>query len=134
MLKNHPRLQFHILADGHGDNFRRALPSFIEINTVPESFQPQKATYKARALEYFRLEQNLSKDDWVLHLDEESEIDEFVIKTCLDFIERGDDDIGMVCTVPSSLTILNMSTIVARGLFTIIVPITGKVHFYPWLK
>ncbi|PYH80084.1 hypothetical protein BO82DRAFT_419015, partial [Aspergillus uvarum CBS 121591] len=35
------------------------------------------------------------EQDWVLHLDEETEITEEVLRACVDFIERGAEDIGM---------------------------------------
>lgn len=100
----HPSLQFHVLVDGgNGLKFKEALPSYIHIDDVPDSFKPKNAKYKARALEFFRQKHNLTKNDWVLHLDEESEIDEYVIETCLDFIERGTAQVGMVMARPSSL-------------------------------
>lgn len=68
----------------------------MNVVNVPEGFVSGKARYKARALEYFRESQVLTKEDWVLHLDEECIIDDHVIQACLDFIERGTDDIGMV--------------------------------------
>lgn len=55
-----------------------------------------KAKYKARAQEYFRLKYKSSKEDWVLHLDEESQVDDRVLEITLDFIERGTADLGMV--------------------------------------
>lgn len=85
------------MVDGqNGDKFRDALPSYIHVNEVPTSFRPTKAKYKARVLEYFRRTQNLGPSDWVLHLDEEAEIDGDVIRVCLDFIERGTAHVGMV--------------------------------------
>lgn len=96
-LKHFPGLRFHILIDGPNvAEFRRALPSFVEVKAVPRSFRPTHARYKARVLEYFRRQQELTEDDWVLHLDEESELDEYAIKTCLDFIERGTEHVGIV--------------------------------------
>lgn len=71
-------------------------PDWVHVDICPKSFQPKVARYKARALEWFRIQQTLSNEDWVLHLDEETRVDEKVIKTCLNFIERGDKDIGMV--------------------------------------
>lgn len=76
--------------------FRHELPSFVDVMNVPESFITQKARYKARAIDYFRRQSNLTKEDWVLHLDEESILDKHAMKACLDFIERGNEDIGMV--------------------------------------
>ncbi len=55
---------------------------------VPDSFQTRFARYKARALEFFRLEIQLQDNDWVLHLDEESVIDAQGVAACLDFCLR----------------------------------------------
>ena len=88
--------------DVKGPSFRQALPSFIHVCEVPSDFVTKRAKYKARALEYFRQYANLDHDDWVLHLDEESNIDEKVIKACFDFIERGNEHIGMVMTLSLS--------------------------------
>ena len=55
---------------------------------VPKSFQTKFAKYKARALEFFRLETQLKDNDWVLHLDEESVIDPQGIAACIDFCQR----------------------------------------------
>lgn len=52
---------------------------------VPDSFKPKHARYKARALEYFRLITGFGEDDWILHLDEESVIDERSLQACLRF-------------------------------------------------
>ncbi|OCL13070.1 glycosyltransferase family 2 protein [Glonium stellatum] len=91
-----PRICFHVILD---NSLPQALvgriPDFIEILFVPPSFRPPKALYKARALEYARIAQSLGPDDWVLHLDEETTVDPFAIKTCLNFIERGDRHFGM---------------------------------------
>ncbi|KAL4805108.1 glycosyltransferase family 2 protein [Aspergillus unguis] len=93
---SHPKVEFHVVADGEsGPRFEGALPSYVHIDNVPNSFQSKKAKYKARALEYFRQTQALTKDDWVLHLDEESEADAYAIQSCLDFIERGTGDVAI---------------------------------------
>jgi len=55
---------------------------------VPESFRPQHARYKARALEYFRIMTGFQDDDWVLHLDEESVIDRQSLQACLEFCRK----------------------------------------------
>ncbi|KAL4899973.1 hypothetical protein BDW74DRAFT_188840 [Aspergillus multicolor] len=92
----HPGVEFHVVVDGeNGHIFKGALPAYIHIDDVPNAFEPKQAKYKARVLEFFRQKWSLGKDDWVLHLDEESEIDEYALQTCLDFIERGQGDIGM---------------------------------------
>lgn len=57
----------------------------IRVVIVPKSFTA-KAKYKARALEYFRITANLGPDDWVLHLDEETLVDQETISACQDFI------------------------------------------------
>ncbi|KAL4955421.1 glycosyltransferase like family 2-domain-containing protein [Aspergillus filifer] len=92
----HPKVHFYVVADGgNGHKFEGALPDHVTIVDVPNDFQCFNAKYKARALEFFRRRQNLTKDDWVIHLDEESELDDYGIQTCLDFIERGFGEIGM---------------------------------------
>ncbi|KAL5358918.1 glycosyltransferase family 2 protein [Aspergillus floccosus] len=92
----HPSIRFHIITEGDAaEKFRQALPSYIEVDAIPVSFCSRNAKHKARALEYFRQSQVLTKDDWVLHLDEESEIDASVVKACVDFVERGTAHIGM---------------------------------------
>lgn len=55
---------------------------------MPAVYTPKRATHKARALEYFREQHELTTLDWVLHLDEETMIDLHVIQTCTAFIER----------------------------------------------
>ncbi|KIW17395.1 hypothetical protein PV08_04589 [Exophiala spinifera] len=95
-LRKFQKLQFYVVVDNVNDAiFRKTLSSFVNVVSIPSSFVTKRAKYKARALEYFRREQNFSKGDWVLHLDEESLIDEYVIQECLNFIERGNGDIGM---------------------------------------
>ena len=91
------RVTFHIALDGEVPAaLQKGIPDFIDIVVVPASFTARKAKYKARALEYFRRSAKLRNDDWVLHLDEETQIDAFAVRTCLDFIERTRFDIGMV--------------------------------------
>lgn len=90
------RIRFYVVLDnGLGTRLCQALPSFIEVIIVPGTFLTKRAKYKARALEYFRQSQHLTQADWVLHLDEESMIDKTVIRSCLEFIERGEEDVGM---------------------------------------
>ena len=92
-----PRISFHVLLDPKESvTIRKMCPDWVHIDVCPNSYQPKVAKYKARVLEWFRIRQILSDDDWVLHLDEETRIDEDLIKTCLNFIERGDEHIGMV--------------------------------------
>jgi hypothetical protein len=105
-LRHYPTLRFHVLVDNNHnvDDLRHALASYVEVDQVPSSFRPARARYKARVLENFRRKQEPTEDDWVLHLDEESEIDEYALRTCLDFIERGTENIGMVRLFISSMT------------------------------
>jgi hypothetical protein len=55
---------------------------------VPEDFRTRHARYKARALEYFRQQRHFGPHDWVLHLDEESVLDERGLEACLDYCRR----------------------------------------------
>ena len=77
----------------------KGVPDFVNVILVPGNFQPPKAKYKARALEYARMTMELRSEDWVLHLDEETQVDAFAARTCLDFVERGDRDFGMVSSI-----------------------------------
>ena len=69
---------------------------FPEISciTVPRSFATKSAKYKARALEYFRVLMRFTQEDWILHLDEESTIDQGSLEACINFIERTKFDFG----------------------------------------
>ena len=92
------RITFHIVLDGGSELTKNDnLPGFVHVNEVPASYKPRYALYKARALEYFRRSICLQEDDWVLHLDEETQIDAYAIKAVIDFIERGDRLLAMVC-------------------------------------
>lgn len=93
------RVRFHIILDAATSTkpaWSDELPPFIVVNQVPHTFRPRLALYKARALEYFRRHVRLEEDDWVLHLDEETQLDSYAIKAVLEFIERGDEHVGMV--------------------------------------
>lgn len=94
--KSSAKITFHVVLDSNIDPFQGSLPTFVNILKVPQYFQPKLAKYKGRALEWCRQYWNLSESDWVLHLDEETHIDEYLVKACLDFIERGAEDFGMV--------------------------------------
>ncbi|KAI4181986.1 MAG: hypothetical protein LQ346_006670 [Caloplaca aetnensis] len=90
------RVRFHILLDAETQlAWSEELPSFINLNRVPPSFRPQHALHKARALEFFRRAVLLDEDDWVLHLDEETLLDSYAMTAVIDFIERGDEHIGI---------------------------------------
>ncbi|KAK1855445.1 cre-bre-3 protein [Colletotrichum chrysophilum] len=96
-MQNIPGVRFHVLLDDETKEveFRQALPSFVQIVVVPSAFTPSKAKYKARALEYYRRNQQLGSGDWVLHLDEESMIDEAVMEACINSITKSDIDMFM---------------------------------------
>ncbi|EDU49778.1 hypothetical protein PTRG_06858 [Pyrenophora tritici-repentis Pt-1C-BFP] len=64
------RITFIVLTD-EGSSVA-SLELGVKIVVVPKSFSPPTAKYKARALEYFRINQQLTDTDWVLHLDEET--------------------------------------------------------------
>ena len=93
------RIQLVVLC-GEGANFENLKYFGVETVTVPSSFQPLKAKYKARALEFFRRSKDFSQDTWILHLDEETHADEHCILSCFDFIERSVEyDYGQVSTI-----------------------------------
>ncbi|RAH67809.1 glycosyltransferase family 2 protein [Aspergillus aculeatinus CBS 121060] len=94
-LSKRDRISFHVVVDSVPNPFVGMLPDFVELLEVPSSFRPDHARHKARVLEWCRRHWRLSEEDWVLHLDEETEITEEVMSSCLDFIERGAEDIGM---------------------------------------
>jgi hypothetical protein len=76
----HPCVRVHVLTDE---------PYFFEnINcyTCPKSFKTAGSKYKARALEWYRQTMRYTEHDWVLHLDEESVIDDESVKRILEFI------------------------------------------------
>lgn len=75
----------------------------IPVVSVPASFSPPKAKYKARALEYFRIQQRFTSADWILHLDEETYMDEHAVRACIDVIECGEGidfaQVGITCAI-----------------------------------
>ncbi|KAI8818646.1 glycosyl transferase family group 2-domain-containing protein [Fimicolochytrium jonesii] len=76
----HPCVRVHVLTDE---------PYFFEnINcyTCPKNFRTANSKYKARALEWYRQTMRYTEHDWVLHLDEESVIDDESVKRVLEFI------------------------------------------------
>lgn len=76
----HPAIRVHVLTDE---------PYFFEgINcyNCPKSFNTDNSKYKARALEWYRQTIRYTEHDWVLHLDEESVIDDESVKRVLEFI------------------------------------------------
>ncbi|KAJ5328787.1 hypothetical protein N7452_009177 [Penicillium brevicompactum] len=94
--RHNPSVKFHVLVDSeNADELKQQLPSYVIVDQVPGNFSVKKAKYKARAQEWFRLKYKFSKEDWILHLDEESEMDDRALQTTLDFIERGTAELGM---------------------------------------
>ncbi|KAJ1554748.1 hypothetical protein HK096_002014, partial [Nowakowskiella sp. JEL0078] len=76
----HPSVRVHVLTDE---------PFFFEnINcyTCPKGFSTNRSKYKARALEWYRQTMAYTEYDWVLHLDEESVIDDESVRRVLEFI------------------------------------------------
>ncbi|KAJ3287082.1 hypothetical protein HK104_008768 [Borealophlyctis nickersoniae] len=76
----HPCVRIHVLTDE---------PYFFEnINcyTCPKAFRTAHSKYKARALEWYRQTMRYTQYDWVLHLDEESVIDDESVRRVLEFI------------------------------------------------
>ncbi|KAJ3230858.1 hypothetical protein HDU81_004176 [Chytriomyces hyalinus] len=76
----HPSVRVHVLTDE---------PYFFEgINcyTCPKNFTTGNSKYKARALEWYRQTMRYTEHDWILHLDEESVIDDESVKRILEFI------------------------------------------------
>lgn len=92
------RVKICIVTDEPSDELFKDLD--VDIIATPSSFQPAKALYKARALEWFRTSAKHRDDDWVLHLDEETVINEHTVKTCIQFIEHDlDFEFGQVSSL-----------------------------------
>ena len=93
----HNKLSFHIVTEeAKVEGFREkfAANKDVQLTAVPTDFSPQRAKYKARALEYFRIASNLTVKDWVLHLDEETFVDAYALESCIDVIERSNVDMA----------------------------------------
>lgn len=86
-LEQIPKIRVHVLTD-EPYNFEN-----INCFACPKSFKCS-ARYKARALEWYRRIHKLTKNDWVLHLDEESVIDDYSVKRCLEFIKYSEYHYG----------------------------------------
>ena len=71
----------------------------VRVEAAPTHFNPPKAKYKARNLEYCRKILKLQDNDWVLHLDEDSLIDINSLRACVDFIECERYEFGQVSTL-----------------------------------
>jgi len=80
------RLELHILTEAAAVPGLRHLRSIAHVHGTPITFTPMKAKFKARSLEWFRRTQKYSASDWVLHMDEESRIDEDAIRSTIDVI------------------------------------------------
>jgi cellulose synthase/poly-beta-1,6-N-acetylglucosamine synthase-like glycosyltransferase len=76
----HPGIRVHVLTDEpyYFDN--------INCYTCPKAFKTSNSKYKARALEWYRQTMRYTEHDWVLHLDEESVIDDESVFQVLQFI------------------------------------------------
>jgi hypothetical protein len=70
------------------------LPVDLPHIRVPADFTTKHARFKARALEYYRQLMNFSKDDWILHLDEETIVDEESLEACILFCKRSPHLLG----------------------------------------
>ncbi|KAF4945211.1 hypothetical protein FGADI_12110 [Fusarium gaditjirri] len=83
------RITIHILTPLEmADKFQRYYGDRIQVDGVPADYTPLKAKHKARSLEWFRIENKVTENDWILHLDEETVVDNHAIRTCFDFIQR----------------------------------------------
>ncbi|KAL9051712.1 MAG: hypothetical protein Q9162_005862 [Coniocarpon cinnabarinum] len=97
MIKEHSdRISLHIVTEErNAGHFYGLFEDHVRIHAVPADYRALKAKYKARSLEWFRLNMPVNDDDWVLHLDEESIMDDHGIEACLDFMTRQTEtDIG----------------------------------------
>ena len=76
-----PCIRVHVLTDEPNH--------FDEINcfTCPRAFKTGNSKYKARALEWYRQTMGYTEFDWILHLDEESVIDDESVRRVLDFVK-----------------------------------------------
>jgi hypothetical protein len=80
-----PCIRVHILCDE---------PNYFEdINcfACPKNFTTRNSKYKARALEWYRQTMKYTEYDWILHLDEESVIDDKSVERVLDFVKYETD-------------------------------------------
>ncbi|KAJ3013797.1 hypothetical protein HKX48_005517 [Thoreauomyces humboldtii] len=74
-----PCVRVHVLTDepNHFEN--------INCYTCPREYSTQRSKYKARALEWYRSTMRYTEHDWILHLDEESVIDDESVRRVLEF-------------------------------------------------
>ena len=80
-----PCIRVHILCDE--PNYFEGINCF----SCPKSFTTRNSKYKARALEWYRQTMQYTEYDWILHLDEESVIDDESVKRVLDFVKYEKD-------------------------------------------
>ncbi|KAF2762996.1 hypothetical protein EJ05DRAFT_22765 [Pseudovirgaria hyperparasitica] len=86
-----PKISLHILTEEvNAHKFRNAAvyAPHVQVHGVPKSYTPRFAKHKARSLEWFRVNMCLRDDDWVLHIDEETLIDAYLLRTCITYITR----------------------------------------------
>lgn len=95
-LCSYSHTKFIILTDDneYTKSLKEIIPNQVGFCITPKDFKTHKAKYKSRALEYFRITHNLTVNDWVLHLDEESIIDQSNFDVCLQFIMKNKYKIG----------------------------------------
>ncbi|KAI1342853.1 hypothetical protein F5Y15DRAFT_412530 [Xylariaceae sp. FL0016] len=84
-----PKTEVVLLTDEQ--NADACLDFPVRVINISDSFQPPRARYKARALEFCRRELRLEPDDWILHLDEETMVDVNVLEACDRFIAHESD-------------------------------------------
>ncbi|TPX61528.1 hypothetical protein PhCBS80983_g01019 [Powellomyces hirtus] len=76
-----PCVRVHVLTD-EPNHFEG-----INCYTCPKTFTTKQSKYKARALEWYRQTMRYTEHDWILHLDEESVIDDESVRRVLEFIK-----------------------------------------------
>ncbi|KAJ5443926.1 uncharacterized protein N7458_007798 [Penicillium daleae] len=74
--KYYTNISFYVVFDSAQSFLEDLIPSFVNVVQVPDSFQPAHTKYKGSALEWVCRRLKLSETDWVLHLDEETEVNE----------------------------------------------------------
>ncbi len=104
------RVTFHLVTtDDKVSNFQHVEGAVLE--AVPQHFLSRKARFKARSLEWFRLSRVLRDTDWILHLDEETIIDQCALSACLTFIEWSQFQIGQVSSYGCASTQLSLEIV-----------------------
>jgi len=95
-LTKQPNIRWTILTDENEftDNLRKVIIPGVHLCVTPKSFVTKTAKYKSRALEYFRQHIQLKDLDFVLHMDEESILDQETLGSCLQFVHKNNFPIG----------------------------------------